>query len=61
VYEAGATVVRAIPHAHTEITEYAAKYKKSTRNGRRREVAMEVAMGASVGGARVMTAMSMWA
>ncbi|MBC8530591.1 indolepyruvate ferredoxin oxidoreductase subunit alpha [Christensenellaceae bacterium NSJ-53] len=59
VYEAGATVVASYPGTpSTEITEYAAKYKEIDAEWAPNEkVAMEVAMGASVGGARVMTAM----
>ncbi len=59
LYEAGVTVVSSYPGTpSTEITEYAAKYKEMYCEWAPNEkVAMEVALGASIGGARAFCAM----
>ncbi len=59
LYEAGVTVISSYPGTpSTEITEYAAKYKEMYCEWAPNEkVAMEVALGASIGGARAFCAM----
>lgn len=59
VYEAGATVTSAYPGTpSTEISEYIAQYEDIYAEWAPNEkVAMEVAIGASIGGARAVTAM----
>ena len=59
IYEAGCTVVSSYPGTpSTEITEYAAKYNEIYAEWAPNEkVAMEVAIGASIGGARSFCAM----
>jgi indolepyruvate ferredoxin oxidoreductase alpha subunit len=59
VYEAGATVASAYPGTpSTEITEYIAQYDEIYSEWAPNEkVAMEVAIGASFGGARAVCAM----